>query len=242
MQSEAEGDGRASTRSGSPGAGGHRPPAQTDRRRPADAWRRAMQGTSGGADRADQALHVSERDRRSDHADRSSNRGEDDVRQRAPAAGVGIGGAIDIAFVGRTSYVLGTLVSDDVGGDQIDGIYRVDDVDSFTVVADIGRYSRTTPRGPVRRSDRPAVRPEPVAGGGFLVSDGHHNRILRCRATARSPGCTGSTMTSRPGSPSPVTRSTWQKRDQSRTLPRRARSSHCAGTPLTRPRWRPASV
>ena len=34
-----------------------------------------------------------------------------------------------------------TLVSPDVGGSDVDGIYRVDGPDRFTVVADIGAFS-----------------------------------------------------------------------------------------------------
>ena len=51
--------------------------------------------------------------------------------------------------------------------------------DSFTVIADLGTYSRTHP--PCTPFDVPTglqFALEPVAGG-FLVSDGHHNRILR---------------------------------------------------------------
>src|SRR5438270_12953580 len=50
---------------------------------------------------------------------------------------VGLGGAMDVAFIGNTAYVLVTLVSPDVGGTNIDGIYRVDGPDRVTVIADI---------------------------------------------------------------------------------------------------------
>src|SRR5580692_3484605 len=46
---------------------------------------------------------------------------------------IGFGGPVDIAFIGKTAYVLVTLVSPDVGGSDVDGIYRVDGPDSFTV-------------------------------------------------------------------------------------------------------------
>jgi hypothetical protein len=55
-----------------------------------------------------------------------------------PPAIVGIGGAMDVACIGSTAYVLVTLVSPDVGGHSVDGIYRVDGPNSFTVVANIG--------------------------------------------------------------------------------------------------------
>jgi hypothetical protein len=37
---------------------------------------------------------------------------------------VGIGGAMDVAFIGSTAYVLVTLVGPDVGGSDVVGIYR----------------------------------------------------------------------------------------------------------------------
>jgi sugar lactone lactonase YvrE len=92
---------------------------------------------------------------------------------------VDIGGPMDIAFLGRTAYVLVTLVGPDVGGSDVVGIYRVDGPDSFTVVADIGAFSIANP--PATSFDVPsgvqyALQPY---RGGFLVTDGHHNRVLR---------------------------------------------------------------
>jgi hypothetical protein len=62
-----------------------------------------------------------------------------------PPAIAPIGGAIDVAFIGKTAYVLVTLVGPDVGGSDVVGIYRVDGPDSFTVVADIGEFSLNNP-------------------------------------------------------------------------------------------------
>jgi hypothetical protein len=93
---------------------------------------------------------------------------------------VGIGGAIDVAFIGKTAYVLVTLVSPDVGGSDVDGIYRVDGPDSFTVVADIGDFNVNNPP-----TGFPFFIPTGVQyalqtyRGGFLVTDGHLNRVLR---------------------------------------------------------------
>jgi hypothetical protein len=92
---------------------------------------------------------------------------------------VGTGGPMDIAFLGRTAYVLVTLVGPDVGGSDVVGIYRVDGPASFTVVADIGAFSIANP--PATAFDVPsgvqyALQPY---RGGFLVTDGHHNRVLR---------------------------------------------------------------
>src|SRR5215218_4182535 len=92
---------------------------------------------------------------------------------------VGTGGAMDIAFLGRTAYVLVTLVGPDVGGSDVVGIYRVDGPDSFTVVADIGAFSINNP--PATAFDVPSGLQYALETyrGGFLVTDGHHNRVLR---------------------------------------------------------------
>ena len=91
---------------------------------------------------------------------------------------VGIGGAIDVAFIGSTAYVLVTLVGPDVGGGSVNGIYRVDGPASFTIVADLGQFSANNP---------PMTPFDLLMGvqyaldfyqGNFLVTDGHHNRVL----------------------------------------------------------------
>jgi hypothetical protein len=96
-----------------------------------------------------------------------------------PASIVGIGGAIDVAFIGQTAYALVTLVGSDVGGSDIVGLYRVDGPDSFTVVADIGAFSLSNP--PNTPFDIPTGLQYALETfrGGFLVTDGHHNRVLR---------------------------------------------------------------
>ena len=68
------------------------------------------------------------------------------------------GGPMDIAFLGRTAYVLVTLVGPDVGGSDVVGIYRVDGPDSFTVVADIGAFSIANPPATSATSPRCAER------------------------------------------------------------------------------------
>ena len=97
--------------------------------------------------------------------------------------GFPFGGAVDVAFIGKTAYALVTLVGPDVGGTDIVGIYRVDGPDSFTVVADIGEFNTQNP---------PTI-PFPffVASGaqyalenfrgGFLLTDGHLNRVLQVK-------------------------------------------------------------
>jgi hypothetical protein len=96
-----------------------------------------------------------------------------------PKSIIGLGGAMDVAFIGKTAYALVTLVGPDVGGGDINGIYRVDGPDSFTVVADIGAFALSNP--PNTPFDVPTGLQYAVETyrGGFLVTDGHHNRVLR---------------------------------------------------------------
>jgi hypothetical protein len=96
-----------------------------------------------------------------------------------PKPVIGLGGAMDIAFIGGTAYVLVTLVGPDVGGSDVAGIYRVDGPHRFTVVADIGKFAIDHP--PVTAFEVPSgvqYALEPYRGG-FLVTDGHHNRVYR---------------------------------------------------------------
>jgi sugar lactone lactonase YvrE len=95
----------------------------------------------------------------------------------------GIGGAIDVAFVDHTAYVLVANVGPFFGEpDEIAGIYRVRRNGSVVPVADIGTWSTENP------PDTDFVLPggvqyalEPFRGG-FAVTDGHHNRVLYVRA------------------------------------------------------------
>jgi len=96
-----------------------------------------------------------------------------------PLRVVPIGGAMDIAFIGKTAYVLVTLVGEDVGGSDAVGIYRVDGPNTFTLIADIGQFALDHP--PDTAFDVPTgvqYALEPYRGA-FLVTDGHHNRVLR---------------------------------------------------------------
>ena len=96
-----------------------------------------------------------------------------------PPSIVGIGGAMDIAFIGATAYVLVTLVGADVGGSGVVGIYRVDSRDSFTVIADIGAFAIDNPPDTDFSIPTGVQYAMEKYRGGFLVTDGHHNRVLR---------------------------------------------------------------
>lgn len=88
------------------------------------------------------------------------------------------GGVFDVAFIGDTAYALISVVGPDVGGSDIGGVYRIDDVDDTTLIADTATWSIDNP------PDADFFVPSGVQyafvpyGDGFLVTDGHHNRLL----------------------------------------------------------------
>lgn len=96
-----------------------------------------------------------------------------------PKSVTGIGGAIDIAFIGKTAYVLVTLVGPDVGGSSVVGIYRIDGPTTFALVADIGDFSVRNPPSTAFFIPTGVQYAMETYRGGFLVSDGHHNRVLQ---------------------------------------------------------------
>ena len=87
-------------------------------------------------------------------------------------------GVVDVAFLDGTAYALVTGVGPDLEGHDIVGIYRMDGPNSFTVVADLGAFSLANPPVPdffVPTGFQYAIE---SFRGGFLVTDGHHNRVL----------------------------------------------------------------
>lgn len=138
-----------------------------------------LQGTSGSTIGPDGALYVTEAVAGEVTRIDPNTGASSTFASGLPPRVIGLGGASDVAFVGSTAYVLVTVVGADVGGTAVNGIYRVDGPDSFTVIADLGAYSRENP--PDTAFDLPeglqfALQP---VRGGFVVSDGHHNRVLR---------------------------------------------------------------
>jgi sugar lactone lactonase YvrE len=88
------------------------------------------------------------------------------------------GGVRDIAFFGHTAYAVVSLVTPEVGGSGVDGIYRVDGPNSFTIVADIGAFNRANPPETDFFVPTGLVFALESYRGGFLVTDGHLNRVL----------------------------------------------------------------
>lgn len=94
------------------------------------------------------------------------------------AFGAGFGGAVDVEFIDDTAYVLVTAVGAPFGG-FVDGIYRIDGPGSSTVIADIGAWATANPPSGfffvLSNGIQYAMQ---KYKDGFLVTDGHHNRIL----------------------------------------------------------------
>ena len=96
------------------------------------------------------------------------------------------GGVMDVAFIGSTAYALVSVVGTTFPADLFAchpgtiGIYRVNGPSSSTLVADVGSFACANPP-----TGFPFVVPTGVQfaleayRGGFIVTDGHHNRVLR---------------------------------------------------------------
>ncbi|HJW18684.1 MAG TPA: ScyD/ScyE family protein [Flavisolibacter sp.] len=94
---------------------------------------------------------------------------------------VGIGGISDVAFQDGKAYALVTLVDDPTlfPTGQVNGIYRVDGPNSFTVIADIGAFNIAHPPTGIEYDVSTGVLYAIQSyRGGFLVTDGHLNRVL----------------------------------------------------------------
>jgi hypothetical protein len=94
---------------------------------------------------------------------------------------IGLGGIHDVAFLGRKAYALVTMVDDPLfPTGQVNGIYRIDGPNSYTIIADIGAYNIAHP--PTRGFAIDVVTGVSYAmenyRDGFLVTDGHFNRVL----------------------------------------------------------------
>jgi hypothetical protein len=75
--------------------------------------------------------------------------------------------------------VLVTLAGPDAGGADTVGIYRIDGPDEFTVVADIGAYAIVNPPDTTFAVPTGVQYALQEYRGGLLVTDGHHNRVLK---------------------------------------------------------------
>jgi hypothetical protein len=95
---------------------------------------------------------------------------------------VGIGGIMDVVFIGGTAYALVTLVDDPnlFPTGQVNGIYRIDGPDSYTIIADLGAFNLANPpTGFFFDVATGVLFSLETYRGGFLVTDGHLNRVLQ---------------------------------------------------------------
>src|SRR3954447_19297719 len=113
-----------------------------------------------------------------DLAGRPGHGGQDDHRE-LPAQAHRAGRWRDRRRVpGRRDVCPGDRVGEEEGGSDVVGIYRVDGPDNCTVVADIGTWSVENPPDAdivLLQGVQFAFQPYQ---GGFLVTDGHHKRVL----------------------------------------------------------------
>lgn len=140
-----------------------------------------IQGAGGSAIGPDGALYVTENQTgRILRIDRNS--GATSVYAVGlPTATAPIGGPMDLVFVGDQAYVLVSLVGDFFGNDAVNGIYRMDGPSDWTVIADLGQWALDHPPGPEIDYFIPTGVHYAIERyrNGFIVSDAHHNKVLR---------------------------------------------------------------
>jgi len=94
-----------------------------------------------------------------------------------PVAVLPIGGVVDLVFVNQTAYALVTLVGEFGAG--IDGIYRINGPHSASLIADLGAFSAANPPATDFALKNGVYYALEHYHGDFLVTDGHHNRVLK---------------------------------------------------------------
>lgn len=136
-----------------------------------------LQGTFGSTVGPDGALYVPEVDLgRIDRIDPETGR-TTVFTSGLPRRIIPVGGAMDVAFLGRTAYALVSNVGPDLGGSDTVGIYRVDGRHHSTVVADIGAYTLANPPATPFFLATGVQFAMQSYRGKLIVTDGHHNRV-----------------------------------------------------------------
>jgi hypothetical protein len=94
---------------------------------------------------------------------------------------IGVGGAMDVAFIGHQAYALVTLAGSDWGDtDAVMGIYRLKRDGTFSVFADLGTWSAEHPPADPDWSASQGVQYSLDAWRhGFVVADAHLGRVIR---------------------------------------------------------------
>jgi hypothetical protein len=86
---------------------------------------------------------------------------------------------MDLVFRHGRLYVLVTLVGADVGGDDVVGLYLLKDDGTWDVVADIGAFNLAHPPDTDFEVPTGVQYAIEARRHSFLVTDGHHNRVLK---------------------------------------------------------------
>lgn len=109
------------------------------------------------------------------------------VGRGLPPQVMGIGGAMDVAFVGRQAYVLVAAAGSDwADTDAVMGIYRLNRNGTFSVFADLGAWSVAHPPADPDWFARQGVQYSlEVWRGGFVVTDAHLGRVIRVDSRGR---------------------------------------------------------
>ncbi len=109
------------------------------------------------------------------------NGSETVVGSGLPPQFIGIGGAMDVAFIGHRAYVLVTAAGSDWGPtDAIMGIYRLKHDGTFSVFADLGAWSAEhPPADPDWFAAQGVHYSMDVWRHGFVVADAHLGRVIR---------------------------------------------------------------
>jgi hypothetical protein len=99
-----------------------------------------------------------------------------------PPRVIDIGAAMDVSFLGGRAYVLVSVAGADVGGDPetVTGIYRLRRDGTFSVFANLGRWSTNhPPKDPDWFVPSGVQYSMEVWRRGFLVTDAHLGRVIR---------------------------------------------------------------
>jgi sugar lactone lactonase YvrE len=110
-----------------------------------------------------------------------TNGSERVVGRGLPPQVIGIGGAMDVAFLRHRAYVLVTAAGSDWGApDAVMGIYRLKRDGTFSVFADLGTWSAEhPPADPDWFASQGVQYSLEVRRNGFIVADAHLGRLIR---------------------------------------------------------------
>lgn len=109
------------------------------------------------------------------------------VGRGLPRKFIDIGGAMDVAFIGDRAYVMVILAGVDVGGpDDVMGIYRLKRDGTFSVFADVGKWSTAhPPKDPDWFLSQGVQYSMDVWRKGFVIADAHLARVIRVNRRGR---------------------------------------------------------